>query len=379
MVKINIMMDSGAFSAWRRNTEIKLKEYVAFLKEWGHLFEFYINLDCMPEFGGTGVEMFDRAAEISYRNFCRIKDKGLNPLAVFHQGESFEYLQKYLDLGEDFICISSRKTLPMTKQSEFFRQCFDYLSIHAAKPVRIHGLGVGTPSVIKSYPFYSTDSTGWALTPIYGNVPIPPYRGGEFDFSSGKLFNLSVTTGSSASNTFKNIRNIGDDPRRVFDVLCEKFGLDPMKVCNVSIDRRVLACLTFAEFVKNVPPPPRVWKHRGGGLVAPSNKKNIYTMSEKFRFFYAPGYSNRHILDRCDRVDRLHTFYDFVTLKSAKSRDRAMEDLKDMVTLGKFTRGAPDQTKSYRCAVKKYSQFIRSTRADCLLDRCKEYEENGDT
>jgi hypothetical protein len=46
---MNILMDSGAYSAFSRSMTIELSEYIAFIKNNQHLLQHYISLDVIPE------------------------------------------------------------------------------------------------------------------------------------------------------------------------------------------------------------------------------------------------------------------------------------------------------------------------------------------
>ena len=70
----------------------------------------YVNLDVIP--GNFGIrewrpEEIEAAAAASYTNQQKMKAAGLNPMPVFHQDEHFRWLDKYLEDGEDHICLSA--------------------------------------------------------------------------------------------------------------------------------------------------------------------------------------------------------------------------------------------------------------------------------
>src|SRR5580692_1929900 len=87
--KISLMLDSGAFSAWKRGISINLAEYIAYIKKHEHLLASYVCLDQIPGKPGvkrTQAEVDDAAAQ-SYKNQQTMKKAGLTPIPVFHQGE----------------------------------------------------------------------------------------------------------------------------------------------------------------------------------------------------------------------------------------------------------------------------------------------------
>ena len=48
MTAISIMLDSGAYSSWKRGEHIDLTSYIAFVKRNEHLLASYANLDVIP-------------------------------------------------------------------------------------------------------------------------------------------------------------------------------------------------------------------------------------------------------------------------------------------------------------------------------------------
>jgi hypothetical protein len=108
---IKVMLDSGAYSAWRQSGTIAIDDYIRFVRDVEPCVHTYVNLDVIPgalERPRTWNDT-QASADASYRNLQKMKDAGLRPLPVFHQGEDFKWLEKMLADGEDYIGISSAK------------------------------------------------------------------------------------------------------------------------------------------------------------------------------------------------------------------------------------------------------------------------------
>src|SRR5690606_34552783 len=84
----NIFVDSGAFSAYTREAVIDIDDYIAFIKHYRKDITVYANLDAIGD------------AKASLYNYEYMCNAGLHPLPVFHQGEDFSYLRKYLEETE---------------------------------------------------------------------------------------------------------------------------------------------------------------------------------------------------------------------------------------------------------------------------------------
>jgi hypothetical protein len=112
--RIELFLDSGAYTAWTKGQTIDVRDYIKFVREAEPWIAIYANLDVIP--GGSDRVRTTADAEASaaqsVRNLQIMKDAGLKPLPVFHQGEHFRWLDRMLVDGEDYIGISTAKNLP---------------------------------------------------------------------------------------------------------------------------------------------------------------------------------------------------------------------------------------------------------------------------
>lgn len=184
---VDLMLDSGAFSAWSHGREIDLQSYIKYVKRnLKHLFT-YVTLDVLP-FGAEAqrsAASIEKCAEMSDRNHQVMKDAGLAPMPVYHQGEGWKWLERMVKNKEPLIGISSRKDLWPEEQSRWLDEVFSVLCDDKGRPlVRTHGFGITNPAMLRRYPFWSVDSTTWSLTPAYGLIIVPKVDAkGEFDYS----------------------------------------------------------------------------------------------------------------------------------------------------------------------------------------------------
>src|SRR5215510_8863381 len=113
MSRINLFLDSGAYSAWTKGQTIDVREYIKFIQAAAPWLSFYVNLDVIPGRADRvrTVADVEASAAQSYRNLQIMKDAGLRPIPVFHHGEHFRWLEKMLADGED-IGVSTAKNLP---------------------------------------------------------------------------------------------------------------------------------------------------------------------------------------------------------------------------------------------------------------------------
>jgi len=120
----NILIDSGAFSAFNSNKEIDFKAYMSLIKEMN--FKKYFNLDAIGD------------AKQSYQNYLIMRDNGLDPIPTFHINTDIDYLFKYLELTDH---ISIGNMVMGTAVKSNLDKIWNEILTH--KPnAKVHGLGL---------------------------------------------------------------------------------------------------------------------------------------------------------------------------------------------------------------------------------------------
>ncbi len=204
-MKVPFMVDSGAYSAFRKGLEIDIDEYIKFLKEKivMHTEVVYINLDVI----GDG--------EASYKNWIYMRKKGLNPIPVFHVGSDDSLLQKYLE-KTDHIGIGALANLTARRRLPFLDRIWTkYLLDEKLMPkYKVHGLGVTSFGLMARYPWHSLDSTSWFRAGIYGKLMMPQYIKGEWRFDlKPKL--IGITHGHRIKEAGKHFDTISPEEQKV--------------------------------------------------------------------------------------------------------------------------------------------------------------------
>jgi hypothetical protein len=173
---VDLLLDSGAFSAWLRDTTVPIKDYIAWLHDHKGLLGAYVGLDVIPGQHGRArtTDEVEKAAAASYKNQQIMLDAGLEPIPVFHQGEPWSYLEQYLKDGEPYIGISAFKDVPASVQRKWLDEAFSVLTNDDGKPiVKVHGFAITNQPFLIRYPFFTCDSTTWSLGPGYGHILVP--------------------------------------------------------------------------------------------------------------------------------------------------------------------------------------------------------------
>jgi hypothetical protein len=141
-----ILLDSGAFSAWNTNKTVDINEYMKFVKQYSDDYIGYFNMDVV----------FD--GEKSKENYDLMRDNGFNPIPVFHYGSDFDILRHYSKYS-DYIALSGfvKYSSNPRLMSNWSKKCLEILP----KDKKIHLLGCTSPTILLRFAhrLESVDST----------------------------------------------------------------------------------------------------------------------------------------------------------------------------------------------------------------------------
>lgn len=227
-MSIKIMLDSGAFSIWKRGGEIDLEDYIDFCLENREGIWQAVNLDVIPGKPGhrrTSAQV-EEAAKQGWRNSKRMRKRGVEPIPVFHQGERLYWLEKMVGEGFRYIGLSPNKSLATGGKIPWLDQCWDYLAgIGGFPTVKLHAFGEAAFRILFRYPWFSVDSTSWILIGANGQIMVPgELPDGSYDFLT-KPFQVSVSQGIAPRGKNKP-RPRGFFPDRIASAAIAKQGND---------------------------------------------------------------------------------------------------------------------------------------------------------
>ena len=195
------------FSMWKRNIQFPLDDYIAYCKRHQHEVDAYVSFDCIPGENGLmdhSQASIDRSAAKSYENHQIMKAEGLRPIPVFHQGETFNWLDRMLEDGETYIGISPYMKAHQSEIIKWMDRAFSRICDNKGRPlVGTHGFGVTACNLCIRYPWKSVDSTSWSVGGGYGSILVPQYIDGEADYTKPPLtLRLSARKEHSGSRGF---------------------------------------------------------------------------------------------------------------------------------------------------------------------------------
>jgi hypothetical protein len=194
-----ILLDSGAYSAFSQGQPIKVNDYISFIKRYKGLLCRYVSLDVIPGTDGQRTadpNRLEAAAKESYRNHQIMKDAGLSPIPVVHHDDRLYWLERYLADGEPYIGLSPIKR-SLLDAIRYLDAAFALISdASASANVKTHGFGVTTALLCKEYPWTSIDSATWLKAAGVGQILIPIYVDDAPDYSQRPRC-ISITESST--------------------------------------------------------------------------------------------------------------------------------------------------------------------------------------
>ncbi len=358
--KIRLLLDSGIFSAWSRGEKLSLREYIAYLKDHEQYLWGYVGKDSIPGKYGEKrtLRQVEKSAERTYKNQQIMRDAGLRPIPVFHQGESFKYLERYLRDGEKHIGISSAKDLLPGENARWLDEVFTLLTTKDGRPiVRTHGFGITKPAFLIRYPFYSVDSTTWSLNAGYGRIIVPTMGSkGIPDFTRPNSIHISgVKSARQFFNNKDKFQAKGDIGQRWIIEYLQSAGLPLTRIRYFSDFRRAAILHYYLNLCKQLV-DVRFGNH-GKTLAEQFKPIPPHPLYMMFSTMVANiAFSN--LLTDAGANDRLLSYYEL--------RKRSTEQLVEYVTTGKVL-----LKKSRRATVKRDSETYKNRRRLDILARAE--------
>lgn len=246
--RFSFFVDSGAYSAWSRKTEIDLDEYCAFIKANADHIEVYASLDVIPGEPGRPATTAEReaAAEASWQNYLYMRNEGLDPLPVYHYGEDMRFLERMLGHGCSYIGIGGLVGVPGPKRQLWLDDVFTRLTDDSGSPiVKTHGFGMTAIPLIFRYPWFSVDSTTWIKVTANGAVYLPAMRDNTFVFDEVPQVVPVSTSNPKQASQGKHSNSMSPAMRNILDRWLTECGKTYEQVSSHYYHRAVCNVLYF--------------------------------------------------------------------------------------------------------------------------------------
>lgn len=226
----DLVVDSGAYSAWSRGKLFDIDEYINFLNSNKVIdTAFWVaEADVIP--GSFGVDPTEEerlaAPEKSWTNYLYMIERVKWPkkvVPIFHQGEDFKHLKRMLEYkfkdGDfiPYIGISPRNDVHVGEKMKWYEKVWKFIYEECAKLGRdiplTHNFGMTTISMMEQYPSCSSDSTSWIRSASFGNIMI---------VVNGKIKTTYVSNRNELSAD--HIKNQPEAVRAAVEKKCKEIG-----------------------------------------------------------------------------------------------------------------------------------------------------------
>lgn len=176
--KVDIFLDSGAFSAFTQGVNIDIQEYIDFIKTHQDHLTVYANLDVIGSPEGT------------WKNQRRMEKAGLMPLPCFHYGEDPKWLVMYLSRGYEYIALGGMVPISTPDLKIWLDDIWkNYLTDAEGMPIiKVHGFGLTSNSLMRRYPWFCMTEEDHEVLTKKGWASLSELSVGDeiFAFNNGK-------------------------------------------------------------------------------------------------------------------------------------------------------------------------------------------------
>jgi hypothetical protein len=150
----NLMIDSGAFTAWSKGKPVKLGDYAAYLERYRGCWDHAITLDVIGDGKASAV------------NTRRLHERGLPVMPVFTRGDKLaDFDAMVREVG--YVCVGGLVGLPAAAQ----RQRVGMLQRRAADAGGgVHALGIGSMATLRATRPYSADASNISGAFRFGSI-----------------------------------------------------------------------------------------------------------------------------------------------------------------------------------------------------------------
>ena len=199
---VDLMVDSGAFTAHTVGKSIDLKEYVEFVNQHHQSITTAVVLDVIGDWRGTAR---------NHERMLETVTADVDVLPVWHSTSPIDELHRlcrtypYIGIGG---VVSMAKTV-----NKFMQHMIRAHKVAREYGTRLHGLGVTGNTAMMRLPWGTVDSTAWRSGHMYGNINLAAANGERTTLRAGEPI--------KDRRVAALVRAYGGDPR---DVERKNFG-----------------------------------------------------------------------------------------------------------------------------------------------------------
>jgi len=178
--RVNLILDSGAFSAFRIGKPIDLDEYMEYCWKYKDQLWGYVSLDVLSE------------PEKTLKNYRTMLKQGLNPIPVHPKGAPKKHMDEYFESSPLVMLggiVQNVRVQGAKASSPALRTVARKMNWADGRPV--HWLGQCAENLLRAFLPFSCDNSSWSSGVRYGRLWVYLGRGNWYSlFRSRDLRNL---------------------------------------------------------------------------------------------------------------------------------------------------------------------------------------------
>lgn len=190
LTKGNIMIDSGAFTAWsKEKIDLDVDKYLKWINKWNKYITLFGQIDVIPP-KKANKQQIDECCQKTWKNYLYMRERMKSPeklLYTFHYGEDFKWLIQALEYRDsegkpiEYMALGGLVGRSTKQRISFLDKCF-YIIKNSSNPnIKVHGFGVSSEKLWKRYPFESCDSFTPGMITNYEAEKVSWYKTDDYE------------------------------------------------------------------------------------------------------------------------------------------------------------------------------------------------------
>lgn len=166
LTKGDIMIDSGAFTAWSKQIDLDVDKYLAWINKWDKYITNFGQIDVIPPKDATYKEI-NECCKKTWDNYLYMTERMNSPkklLYTFHYGEPYKWLRQALEYRDkegkpiEYMAIGGLVGRTTRERKTFLEACFALIQNSSNPNIKVHGFGVSSKKMWTHFGFESCDS-----------------------------------------------------------------------------------------------------------------------------------------------------------------------------------------------------------------------------
>jgi len=231
-----LFIDSGAHSIYNRKGRVgkgygtfdfsyyKTAEFKGYMDRYG---QFLVDHKGEIDVAASLDVIFNPELSMQTQRYLE-KNFGVDPIPVFHYGEDYSWLKKYMDTHSYIGIGGMGQGITKRDFAQHLAGAFKLLG-ESKQEFKTHGFAITSWDFIARYPFTSVDSTSFLKTACFGVILVPfgKHRDdGSFEFVVGRSpMAVAMSPHSKYGNTASHYEAMSPYMQRYVIQLAEMVGL----------------------------------------------------------------------------------------------------------------------------------------------------------